>query len=374
MPEITVLMSVYNNQDYLRPALESLLAQTWQDFELLVINDGSSDDSRQIIASYDDPRIRLVDNPTNLGLTASLNRGLKLAQGHLVARQDADDLAHPTRLATQAAFLQQHPDVALLGTPPRMIDRAGRPITNSFLTSYPTSSTAIRWQLLFENAFVHTSVMFRRTLALEHLGGYNEDYRRSQDYDLWSRMARHYPTRNLPEPLVDFRKHAASVSATNQEPESAAVQATIRANLAHFLHYAAIPDEWVHLISAFRLARRSNLLREPRPFGALVHALYNRFCTVEPAAAQNPEVRSYQAHLLARAAYHAINASRYNSFWLYMQALQLSPAVKRDVPRWKYSGLWLGGNLLRTLYKRLQQTRQQLRLQGNAANKGKVQQ
>src|SRR4051794_29608800 len=116
MPKVTVLLAVYNGERYLREAIDSILGQTFQDFEFLIINDGSTDSTREIILSYHDPRIRLVDNEDNIGQTRSLNRGLALAAGQFVARQDADDISEPERLASQVAFLEIHPEVVLLGT------------------------------------------------------------------------------------------------------------------------------------------------------------------------------------------------------------------------------------------------------------------
>src|SRR5581483_9504087 len=115
-PIVTVLMSVYNGERYLREAIESILVQTWQDFELVCINDGSTDQSREIVLSFNDPRIRLVDNEQNLGLAKSLNKGLMLARGNLIARQDADDISEPDRLLKQVAFLEQWSEIVLVGS------------------------------------------------------------------------------------------------------------------------------------------------------------------------------------------------------------------------------------------------------------------
>ena len=125
MPKVTVLMAVYNGERYLRDAVESILCQTFRDFQFLIINDGSTDNTRDLILSYDDARIVLVDSEHNVGQTRSLNRGLELAAGELIARQDADDISEPDRLAKQVAFLERHPEVALLGTWYKEIDVQG---------------------------------------------------------------------------------------------------------------------------------------------------------------------------------------------------------------------------------------------------------
>ena len=211
MPKVTVLMAVYNGESYLQEAINSILAQTFHDFEFLIINDGSTDRSRQLILSYDDPRIRLIDNPRNLGLTRSLNHGLELAKGQFVARQDADDISEPKRLAEQVAFLETHTEVALLGTWYKKIDSQGTLIRNRRL---PCDYTDIRWSLLFFCPFVHSSVMLRKAVVLERVGFYNEALVYAQDYELWARVARCMPVANLDQYLVSYRITATSMTAT----------------------------------------------------------------------------------------------------------------------------------------------------------------
>lgn len=211
MSKVTVLMAVYNGERYLREAIESILGQTFQDFEFLIMNDGSTDSTREVILSYDDPRIRLVDNAHNLGLTRSLNRGLELAEGEFIARQDADDISEPERLARQVSFLETHPEVALVGTWYKKIDTQGTPIGDREL---PCDCTQIRWCLLFFCPFVHSSVILRKSAVLERIGFYNEDITYAQDYEFWSRIARCLPVANLGEHLMKFRINPWSMTAT----------------------------------------------------------------------------------------------------------------------------------------------------------------
>lgn len=214
MPKVTVLMAVYNGERYLREAIESILAQTFQDFEFLIINDGSTDNSREVILSYEDPRIRLVDNEVHLGLTPSLNKGLRLAKGELVARQDADDISEPERLAMQVTFLETHPEVGLLGTWYRKIDAQGTLIGNR---SLPCDYTEIRWSLLFFCPFVHSSVMVRKSVILRQVGFYNEALVYAADYELWYRIAHHIPVANLNKYLVRLRINPYSMTFTYGE-------------------------------------------------------------------------------------------------------------------------------------------------------------
>jgi glycosyltransferase involved in cell wall biosynthesis len=207
-PMVTVLMPVYNAGRYLGPAIESILQQTFRDFELLIVNDASTDGCEEILRSFSDNRIRILENENNLGLAKSLNRGLQAAAGELIARQDADDLSHSKRLESQVQFLRAHPDIALVGTQALIIDESGR--YKRVLLDRPHEHIAIKWDLLFDNSFVHTSVMFRKTIVRDNLGGYDPSYAACEDYELWSRIAEVCHVANLPHHLVSHRMHSSS--------------------------------------------------------------------------------------------------------------------------------------------------------------------
>jgi glycosyltransferase involved in cell wall biosynthesis len=209
MPKVTVLMAVYNGLPHLREAVESIVRQTFSDFELVVVDDGSTDGSGEALAGLADNRIRLLVNEQNQGLTRSLNRGLQAARGEYVARLDADDICAPERLARQVAYLDSNPATALVGSVCRQINEAGEPFGE--ITQTPTSPTAIYYGLRFNNVLAHSSVMFRREPVAE-LGGYDEQFQQAQDYDLWSRLADRYPLAALPEPLIRLRVSPKSVS------------------------------------------------------------------------------------------------------------------------------------------------------------------
>src|SRR5262245_60726064 len=147
MPEITIIMPVYNGEAYLHEAIDSMLAQTCADFELLVLNDGSRDRSGEIARSYADPRVRLVENQANLGVVPTLNRGLDLARGAFIARMDADDRSLPERLARQLAFLRAHSEVGICGTWMEAIGEGA-----GYMWRYPADHERIRCALLFESA------------------------------------------------------------------------------------------------------------------------------------------------------------------------------------------------------------------------------
>ncbi|MBI4437486.1 glycosyltransferase [Candidatus Uhrbacteria bacterium] len=203
MPRISILLSVCNGERYLRSAIESLLAQTYRDFELLVVDDGSNDQTSAILReeSQRDARVRVITNPTNLGLTRSLNIALAQAQGAYIARMDADDIARPDRLEKQVAFLDAHMDVGLVGSAYQFIDGAGDVIGERHP---PTTDRELRRALPRTNPLLHSSVMMRKEL-LDRVHDYDENYHRAQDYDLWMRVAPLTALANLPYVLMQKR-------------------------------------------------------------------------------------------------------------------------------------------------------------------------
>ncbi len=227
---VTVLMSVHNGMPYIYEAMESILGQTFTDFEFLIIDDASTDATPQVLAEYarQDPRIRIVSNPTNIGLTRSLNKGLELAKGRLIARQDADDRSLPDRLHKQVEFLDKHPKVGLLGSSYELIDSEGRVRGNS---SNPLTLLEIRWCALFDNPFCHTSVTFRLATAKQSGLGYNVDCRYAQDYEYWSRMLKVTEGCNLPEVLVQYRSHDKQIAATKLQEQQEIATAISRQNV-----------------------------------------------------------------------------------------------------------------------------------------------
>lgn len=208
---VSVLMPVYNGQDYLREAIESILWQTYANFELIIIDDGSVDSSRAIIKDYSDPRIVYVEQ-ANMGSPQTLNKGLSMARGEFIARQDHDDISDPERLRRQVDFLERCGDVGLVGTWSKIIvdgDLVSR------VHRHPVDDQELQFELLFGNPFVHSSVMLRKEV-FDRIGGYATDRRRQppDDYELWSRVARNYRIANIPEYLVQYREVSSSISRT----------------------------------------------------------------------------------------------------------------------------------------------------------------
>jgi glycosyltransferase involved in cell wall biosynthesis len=206
-PRISVLMPVHNGADFLRPAIDSILAQTCTDFEFLIIDDGSTDSSFAICSEYRDPRIRLERNETNLGLIATLNKGLGLVRGEFVARMDCDDICLPRRLEKQLAFLDKHPDVGICGTWFEKFHDGG-----SEIIEVPAEDAYIRFSLVFDNAFGHNTIMMRKSLLDEHGLRYDPDFKYAEDYEFWVRCARYTRLANLPEVFVRYRYHPDNTS------------------------------------------------------------------------------------------------------------------------------------------------------------------
>ena len=207
-PKMSVLMSVYNGARYLRIAVDSVLGQTFEDFEFIIVDDGSTDDSIEILSAYDDPRIRLISNEENIGLTRSLNIGLEIARGDYVARMDPDDICVPERFERQVEYLDSSRKVGVIGSQMTVINEVGTPLRTF---EVPTSHSMIVWTLFFKRAFGHPSVMMRKSIV-ESVGGYDESYRYAQDYGLWIRLLGVTQFASMPEVLVLYRTHPGTIS------------------------------------------------------------------------------------------------------------------------------------------------------------------
>ena len=215
MPKVSVVMPVYNGEKFLREAIESILAQTFADFELIVIDDGSQDDSFQIIQQFQDPRIR-ARRQENTGLAVTLNRAIDLSIGEYLARQDQDDLSLPQRFEKQVGFLDAHPAYAVVGTWAE-IWVENRKTSRSH--QHPAASVILKWELLFNTPFVHSSTMIRKS-AIQQVGGYctNRSRQPPEDYELWSRIAREFEVANIPEFLHIYREVPKSMSRDGANP------------------------------------------------------------------------------------------------------------------------------------------------------------
>ncbi len=235
-PLVTVILPVYNCEKYVGSAIESILQQSFQDFELIVINDGSKDNSWTEIQKFNDPRIRAI-NQQNMGLSRTLNKGLELARGQYVARQDHDDLSDLNRFSIQLSFLEQNPIFAMVGSWAQILE-GDFPSDRKLV--HPTKARDIQAFLCFDNPFVHTSVMFRKKV-IQDMGGYSaEPTAQPEDYDLWARVAKVSELANLPQTLVRYRELPLSMTKLKAIPFPAIDQISFR----HLKHYFGfLPDQ-----------------------------------------------------------------------------------------------------------------------------------
>ncbi len=238
-PTVTVVMSVFNGQSFLPEAIESILGQTFSDFEFVIIDDGSTDSTAKILSDYArlDSRVHVFPQK-NKGRAESLNRGIQLASGHYIARMDADDVAMPNRLQYQVDFLEHHPDVGLLGGAFELITRSGQVFQTIRCL---LDDSEIRLRMLVSNPMCHPAVVMRRKIALAS-GGYRKALLDADDYDLWLRMAEHSQVANLHQIVLRYRIHPAQVSIQNMTHQTWCVLA---ARAAASLRKRGSPDPLV---------------------------------------------------------------------------------------------------------------------------------
>ena len=324
LPKVTVLMSVYNGERYLKEAIESILNQTFRDFEFIIINDGSTDGTPAILARYQqmDNRI-MVYNQENHGLIASLNRGCQLAKGDYIARMDADDISLPERFAKQVEFLNAHSEVGVLGTWIQWIDENSMP---SRRLRPPTAPGTIGWFLIFENCLAHPSVIMRRDLV-EQLGFYHPEALHAEDYDLWVRANFVTQIANIPDTLVQLRVWEGSISSRHSQIQELTVVNTMYEMIRRLLG-SEVPFETVEnlrrAVNGFPLSS----LEQIETSASLIHQLYRVYLNAN--SLNHAEVREI-AHdagtkLLILAASTA-KLSLKTRFFILARALRLSPSL-----------------------------------------------
>ncbi|EDY19381.1 glycosyl transferase family 2 [Chthoniobacter flavus Ellin428] len=357
-PLVTVLLPVRNGSAHLPAALESIFAQTFRDFELLVIDDGSTDSTPEILSAVQDPRLRVVTNPQNIGLVPALNRGLEMARGEFVARQDHDDVSLPERLQKQVDYLRTHAGCVLVGTEATQTDGQGR---RMYRLLRPHGAEDIRWYLCFDNAFIHSSVMFRREVVRQVFGGYAPSFH-SEDYALWSRIARSRETANLPEPLLLYREHSSSVtqsmSAADEVRFEEATGAIRRENLRALLggetnaELNDIEERAARVLSSYRrdfnAASVNAFLEVLEKLLALKFRPGNFGAEVVPA-----EYRRVVGMQHAELAYRTLPVARWKALELFRRALELYPGLGGMLPWVRIAALFLLGENARKLVRRL---------------------
>jgi glycosyltransferase involved in cell wall biosynthesis len=207
--EISVVLAVYNGELYLKEAIDSILSQTFDDFELILINDGSTDRTENIIKSYSDPRIVYVLNEENKGLVYSLNRGISLSRGKYIARMDSDDIALPERFRIQYDYMESHPEVGVCGS---YIEAFFNVNPQRSIVRFPQTDHLIRTYAFFQPPFSHPSVMLKRAVFVDNHVEYSGKYLHAEDYALWVELLKHTLAHNIPLVLLYYRVHNDSIT------------------------------------------------------------------------------------------------------------------------------------------------------------------
>ena len=197
---VSVIMPVYNTEKYLKTSIDSILSQTYENIEFIIIDDGSTDNSINIVESYSDKRIRFYKQD-NRGIAISLNKGISLAKGDFIARQDADDISNPFRIEKQMQLLIENKHIGLIGTCANLIDENGLVIKP---LNFPGDNNSLQKYILTKNPFIHGSIIMRKE-CLKKVGLYREQFLLAQSYDMWLRISEKYEIMNIQESLYDYR-------------------------------------------------------------------------------------------------------------------------------------------------------------------------
>ena len=205
--KMSVVMPVYNGREYLYEAIESILKQSFTDFEFIIINDCSTDNSLEIIQSFSDQRIKLINNTNNLGQGNTLNKGFDLSQGEYIARMDQDDISLPDRLKEQISFMEKNKHIGISGTWAKIIGKKEGPIIKH--GSNPKRNKAT---LLFHTCLVHPSIIIRKNVFENNQFKFNQDYAPNDDYELWTRISKNVNISNIKKVLFFYRVHESSAS------------------------------------------------------------------------------------------------------------------------------------------------------------------
>ena len=356
-------MAMHNDAPYVAKAVDSILDQTYDDFEFVIVNDLSSDGSRDIVERYSDVRIRIIDNAENLRLGRSLNRGVAAARGELVARLDANDIAPPDRLEKQVRFMREHPEIAVSGGQYKAIDTVGRRLPWAEFAK-PVTELGMKWYLLFDSPFIHSAVMFRKSV-FDELGGYNPrfDWAPGEDAELWARIAAAgYPMVNLPDVLVSLRHDPGSITYDPNRPHRAGfVERLSEFFEANMRRYLAVESatEWASMITSFFVDHAAPADATLQRYIETIEAMAQRFVEIHPEAARNVDVRRGKAQLLARAFVNPATRSRRSSarvFWRILRTDRLT--ARRQLPKvaaaallgpraWKLWRWWRGRRVAR---------------------------
>lgn len=297
-PAISVLIAVYNGLPYLESAVRSIMEQTFRDIEIVIVDDCSTDATPEVLArlAAEDPRIRVLRLETNHRLPGALNRGLEIVRAPLVARMDADDLSHPTRLEVQKRFMDNRPGVVLVSASVRQIDGAGRSVRAS---PRPRDAVMCRWMIRFRLPLVHPTFLFRWPMPDGARPRYDPPFDLAEDHEFALRVLDHGEVISLPDILLDYRNHAANTTNRNWAKQTAVARRAVEPFIARELPPAAVAALAPFMEAFFGLARQ-----DPT---AIFHGLRTMLAH---DVARWPDRASWMRRQTAQLAYDAFHRSR----------------------------------------------------------------
>ncbi len=236
MVKISVIMAVHNEEEFLADSINSILEQSFWDFEFVIIDDGSDDRTPELLKEYakKDERIRVLRNREKMGLVFSLNRGMEVSRGEYIARMDGDDVSLRDRLKLQFEFMETHQDAGVLGTNVAYIDEKGN-ILKSKKDPFPLTPQLIKWHLFWRCPIYHPTVMIRKKVLIETGLYYREEYPHAEDYDLWTRLSKHTKIVSLPDVLLLYRIRPSSVSRKKRKVQLNSTLQIARREISSFL-------------------------------------------------------------------------------------------------------------------------------------------
>jgi|GEM_PF-117917 len=310
-PRVSVVMAVYNGVEFLGEAIESILSQTFSDFEFLIIDDGSKGTTPVLLSEYTrrDVRIQIHRFADNRGLATALNYGIRQASGEYIARMDADDLSLPERLGVQVTFMDAHPEVGICGTWVELIGDTERQVWE-----YPRHHAGISAQMLFSNALAHPSVMMRAWVLNQHNLKYDESVRHAQDYELWSRAISRTELANIPHILVQHRRHAQSTGDQYHHEQLQTHEIVVRRLLAPFGLGDSAEEVRLHCrLGAHQYGSDTQFLRQAREWLERL-MMANRKLRLIPPEALNVELGRYWTLVCLRSGAHPATVLAYIVF------------------------------------------------------------
>lgn len=259
MPKVSVILPVYNAELYLQEAIDSILKQTFTDWELIIVNDGSADDTEKIIRSYNDQRIRYYKNEKNIGLIETLNKAIDFCTGEYIARMDADDISHSDRFQMQINFLDKNQDCGMCGTYAEIINEKG--IKTGEIINL-TTNEYLQINLLFSVPFIHPSMIIRKSALMSH--SFDADYKHAEDYDLWCRISTDYKIANIPYFLLKYRWHTENISVKNSDYQHEIKSKIIRRQLQNLGLKPNENELFLHTISFTQFDAKEKEVKESK--------------------------------------------------------------------------------------------------------------